>query len=963
MRPVPASGTVVTDVAVAPPPPSAAAAEAASQQQQQQRRNSPPNTMNNNWNTMFEAEEAAVGVTAARITPSPPPPPLLLTRRYSSASPTTASAAAAPAAAAAAVRPRRSLLLSSSSDDEDDDEESRRHWRASTNTPTRTGFAAVLQRTTATASTARSSSSSNSSSPPELCASHRTQALATSCSEVEPPPPPIRNESLVLKSPPTATDSTTVRVSSQEVSAAASAAAVYSLPLSPRTSPQNSTATTNVRRRHRTRSGTTVTKKNSVAFVDNSLRKRRMVDVDAFIEEDEEEDEEDEACDTRETTTPVPTPATALLPPDALLLPPALARSASQTAAVNAVIGTEKMDASHRNSPLPPPPHDLLLSTAKKSNYDVDDAAAVTGSLRDERIPRQDALQQQQEQQPDLLRRSQRKERLDRAIAALTEDELAAVVAPDLRRASSTPGAFHAGGNSSGSVGGLRSSASVVVTSTTTTASAFPALTEQDQIHEEDEYHVPLELMSPPWISTGSSVISGLSYTNHGGGMFVGGCVGGGEAASIVDSCTTLVSATLVTSATRGCSYSDDCSDDGNGGGVAGEADADVDTRVECQSGEYSSNCTYPVLAHAEPIDRKRRIVVCFVVWVVATVVMVTVSVSLALTYTGVIGNWKPVDVVNSEPSSAPVTVTNTPPVSDDSSVQISNHAVAWGKISTCDDSNFFVDYDLELRCGGRLDLIHVENADCKAVDDTDVTRMQCQLSAPDEPLATGEFQEATAMAIFSCRGLFNQDRASTVSLPDMKVRNCPQRPDGRRRLSQNSKLRVPPESARERAVQDAVATGGASAFVSLGIFCQPENSTDWSLYHEFVPCESGSRVTVNGTQAEWNGDLPDTADVLEDPSTWSTYNAQNFCYSLKPCQADPGAECATNNTNSACIDGICSYDLEAIRMSNSELHSSCKSQAHDNPSSNFMQEVAQKEFSPSDFLDQVSGPFMLKGL
>lgn len=566
-------------------------------------------------------------------------------------------------------------------------------------------------------------------------------------------------------------------------------------------------------------------------------------------------------------------------------LPPVAVRSASQEAAVNAVLAGNNDDGNN---------DDLIIQ--KKRCYSAD----VT--------------------------------------AELTDDELTAVIAPQLRRhgSSSTPGAFPAGGGSCGS--GV----------------------------------VPLDSLAPR-VSSGS-VGSALtpSYTQNGD-------------ASIDDSCTTLVSATLVT------------------------------TRDNFSDSEYCHSYNFdgrrPVLAHAEPLRKKWRIVLCLSLWTILAVGAIAVSVSLALTFTGVIGDWKkdeelPGDTsrphgsadpedgyelvnVTSSPTRAPITTVlpTAPPMGYVSGTRISYHAVSWGKISTCGDSNFFLDYNMGLRCGGALELKHVENAECLPVlqagtaNVTDPSRMSCQLMRPDMVLTkNGDYyQEAVATAIFSCTGTSNQDRVATVSLPKMQVANCTGG-NGRRRRLKNIARPLQPEATRVRAVQEAVSSGGASAFVSMGRFCRDE-SEDWVLWHQLYPCEFGKRFMITALGKVWEGD-PSNMVAAQGSSeengdsgskssggffgyldgvlggggrrglqfldgvvdaVWEAADVRSYCYDI-----------SSNNNSDACtgVGGNCNFTVLPISMSDSDPRATCKSRLDDVPSLDFMQEAVQDAFKPSMFID-----------
>jgi hypothetical protein len=463
-----------------------------------------------------------------------------------------------------------------------------------------------------------------------------------------------------------------------------------------------------------------------------------------------------------------------------------------------------------------------------------------------------------------------------------------------------------------------------------------------------------------------SSVVSGWSH-HHGGDPQ--------PPPSIVDSCTTLVSATLVTSATRGCSYSDDSNGEGNGSGSGSGAGEGIHGRMLRSSvSGGGGDGDYLVLAHAEPIRRKRRIVACAVAWTVLTLAMVAVSVVLALLVnqhfvpaTTTTTTTAPPPTLPMEGSHGPVTAPMISQHTTKANEDISNLAVSWGKISTCQDAQFFSDNDIVLQCGGgALELISIVNATCEyeqlensSVNITNPSRVSCRMTikpttssvtTPDHTQSVS-YQELHALAIFSCSGLFKIDRTAIAALPEMTVHNCrssvvaPTAPVGNqsndRELSsppppppprRHSNLRVPPS----RALWDGDAKEGASAFISMGSFCQAENSTDWTLYRESFPCETGSQLSTNSSIDAVTGEVTD---------------AGNFCYALQP--SPHGDDNKTHSTS--CADastGTCSYTLSAIEVSNLDVD--CKSKPNVGPTRKFMVEEALKLLTPGVYIDRI---------
>jgi len=538
----------------------------------------------------------------------------------------------------------------------------------------------------------------------------------------------------------------------------------------------------------------------------------------------------------------------------------------------------------------------------------------------------------------------------------LTDEELGAAITPELRRHSdsnSTPGAFRAGGDGSGGV-----------------------VPPPDNVAR---------------VSSGSAAMSVLTRNASTDSRNIQQAE-----ASVADSCTTLVSATLVA----------------------------VDSYTEAPSSSKSRNNDPPppILAHAEPLWKKRRIVLCLSVWALAAVAVVAVSVSVALAITGKIGvsdDGNPGSSGSSDPDFAgasgdegedsPVAPTPSPAANNTTNIDYgsisSSHVVSWGKISTCNDPDYFAlpEYNLHLRCGGKLDLIDIENAECQTVPFTgfpgiaDQSRLSCQLNVPDEPLLTdgGSFyQEVMGVVIFTCTGETDIDRTASAELPTATVNNCtvagPSDSSGGRRLTTTVTASSSPDSSsyhssRARALQEVELNGGAASFISMGRYCL--ESYGWVLWHENYPCELGDRLTVipdigDFYQSENGGTDSSTGDLLSDllnslfgirrrrlgrrlqfddilGSAAKEADAEVFCFREENCadQAElNAAECENDPESAACFDDGCSFALATVRMSDADNRGWCAYQVDEGPSLAEMTALAEEEFNPYKFIDRISG-------
>ena len=540
----------------------------------------------------------------------------------------------------------------------------------------------------------------------------------------------------------------------------------------------------------------------------------------------------------------------------------------------------------------------------------------------------------------------------------LTDEELGAAVTPELRRHSdsnSTPGAFRAGGDGSGGV-------------------------------------VPPPPDNVARVSSGSAAMSVLTRNASTDSRNIQQAE-----ASVADSCTTLVSATLVA----------------------------VDSYTEAASSSKSRNNDPPppILAHAEPLWKKRRIVLCLSLWALAAVAVVAVSVSVALAITGKIGDDDPDSSGSGDPefpaapgdegggipdapTSSPTAnnTTMTPPNTDYGSIS-SSHVVSWGKISTCNDPDYFAlpEYNLQLRCGGKFALISIENAECQTVPVAgfpgiaDQSRLSCQLNVPDEPLLTDSgsfYQEVMGVVIFTCTGETDIDRTAQAELPTATVNNCtvagPSDSSGGRRLTSIVTASSSPDSSsshtsRARALQDVELNGGAASFISMGRYCL--ESSGWMLWHENYPCELGDRLTVipdigDFYQSENGGTDSSTGDLLSDllnslfgirrrrlgrrlqfddilGSAAKEADAEVFCFREENCadQAElNAAECDNDPGSAACFDDGCSFALATVRMSDADNRGWCNNLVDEGPSLAEMVALAEEEFHPYKFIDRISG-------
>jgi hypothetical protein len=278
-----------------------------------------------------------------------------------------------------------------------------------------------------------------------------------------------------------------------------------------------------------------------------------------------------------------------------------------------------------------------------------------------------------------------------------------------------------------------------------------------------------------------------------------------------------------------------------------------------------------PALVHAEPLRWKRQLVLCLSGWSLLAIGVISVSVTLAFLFNkdGEPNVGAPNSVVNSQPgtnletnvspsfspsmapskspielsppmlvnaSLAPATPVTLAPAAMET--QTIFHAVSWGKVSSCSDSNFYTSNDgLFLSCGGGdIKVIKTENVTWERVsrggtgNATDSGRVSCRLNTTD--VFGDVYTYATGVVLFSCSGTTDLERTATSEIPASTVTNCTGLP--------------------------SPSMDVASAFVSLGRFCPEfshallcEEGTPFNYLEKFLDAEF-SPLCYNATTCPW---------------------------------------------------------------------------------------------------------------
>jgi hypothetical protein len=350
---------------------------------------------------------------------------------------------------------------------------------------------------------------------------------------------------------------------------------------------------------------------------------------------------------------------------------------------------------------------------------------------------------------------------------------------------------------------------------------------------------------------------------------------------------TTVISATLV------------------GEDVAGPSDVNI-----CKNG--------PALVHAEPLRWKRQLVLCLSGWSLLAIGVISVSVTLAFVLNKKTNVGAPNSIVNPQPgtnletnvslsfspsmapSKSPIEL--SPPTLVNASLapaspktlapttmetQTIFHAVSWGKVSSCSDSNFYTSNDgLFLSCGGGdIKVIKTENVTCEPVllggtgNATDSGHVSCRLNATD--VFDDVYTYATGVVLFSCSGTTDLERTATSEIPVTTVTNCTGLPS------------------------PSIGMDVASAFVSLGRFCREFN-------HGLYKCQAG--YTNNFVDSLSNG--------------------FTLCYNNVKC---PSTKCSLNRTVTS--------DADLFSL---PLFGTCAASSADMDSFATMWETVRTELEPS---------------
>ncbi len=218
----------------------------------------------------------------------------------------------------------------------------------------------------------------------------------------------------------------------------------------------------------------------------------------------------------------------------------------------------------------------------------------------------------------------------------------------------------------------------------------------------------------------------------------------------------------------------------------------------ECGDGLHMISATLvdadaPMLVYAERLWWKRRLVWCVSAWMLLAVTVLSVSITLAIRLTsGNTASENPPETVSSasdgssntsivpnlavpskSPSASPIDASPSPTeMIDPPGTMIAMHAASWGVLTSCSDYNDeFESYEMVFNCiGGRIKLERSENVECQE-SAVDPRKLSCRLKSSGT--YTDVYQQATGLALFSCRDTISGGLMGIGQLFNVSVPNC----------------------------------------------------------------------------------------------------------------------------------------------------------------------------------------------
>ena len=359
-----------------------------------------------------------------------------------------------------------------------------------------------------------------------------------------------------------------------------------------------------------------------------------------------------------------------------------------------------------------------------------------------------------------------------------------------------------------------------------------------------------------------------------------------------------------------------------------------------------------PILVYAERLWWKRRFVLCLSAWMLLVIAVISVSVTLSIRFSASSDeNVEQIASNNSEvkslppptkspskspidlsklPSKSPIVLTLSPSaispsptlIIDPSGTMVSIHSVSWGVLTSCSEFNYEVQsYELILSCGGRIVLEKFDNVDCRTVrgfnNAIDPEKLICRLnsSKPYVDASTNDiYQQVTGLAMFSCRGTLTPELLATAEFVNVSVSSC---------LPSLSTL------------------GTASSFVSLGRFCQNEDSLQ---FRDIVSnCgQSNKCIVLTPSQPICDIDSGDSFRKLNFIDDARDAIAA-FCYELTSCSNQ-------NATSDVCILNVPDIISENIATE----FDICSNPGNDESNVDNMWNISQEKLNPLKRMDVI---------
>lgn len=361
-----------------------------------------------------------------------------------------------------------------------------------------------------------------------------------------------------------------------------------------------------------------------------------------------------------------------------------------------------------------------------------------------------------------------------------------------------------------------------------------------------------------------------------------------------------------------------------------------------------------PMLVYAERLWWKRRFVLCLSVWILLVIAVISVSVTLTIRFSMsssdenneentsleskggassfIVTNFPTAATPTKSPSKPPIDMSPSPAsITDPPGTMISMYSASWGVLTNCSEFNSKVQsYEMIISCTGKITLEKYDNVDCRKFRGSNNAfypgKLSCRLnsSKPYNDTSTNVvYQQATGLALFSCRGTLEQDLLAGAELFNVTVSNCS------------------PSSS---------TLGAAATFVSMGRFCQDGSSLQFR--DVFSDCGSSDKCIVlapslpvcsfdtddNSRKLNFFSDIKDAVDKFGD-------EVITFCYESTSC------------SNQNATSDVCTLNVPEVTSENiAAAVDVCSNPGYDEANVDNMWNTAQSILDPLKRIEVIVG-------